>query len=108
MDETENMDPRRRLRELLAIAERDRTDAQWDEIIELEIRMAPGNTTNSAAQQKAEPGRRAEQKPQSVRRSEQKPRQGARPEQQSPPDATKPIKRFPKRTRRPPAPPTQT
>jgi hypothetical protein len=40
---TRGVDPRRRLRELLAIAERDRTDAQWDEINELEIQLAPGN-----------------------------------------------------------------
>jgi hypothetical protein len=32
-----------RLRELLAIPERDRSDAVWDEIIELEISLAPGN-----------------------------------------------------------------
>ncbi len=32
-----------RLRELLAIPERDRSDAVWDEIIELEITLAPGN-----------------------------------------------------------------
>jgi hypothetical protein len=31
------------LRELLAIPERDRTDEQWDEIVELEIQTAPGN-----------------------------------------------------------------
>lgn len=36
-------DSRRRLRELLSIPERDRTDEQWDEIIELEIQLAPGN-----------------------------------------------------------------
>lgn len=36
-------DPRRRLRELLAIPERDRTDAMWDELVELEIQTAPGN-----------------------------------------------------------------
>lgn len=36
-------DPRRRLRELLSVPERDRTDAQWDEIVELEIQLAPGN-----------------------------------------------------------------
>lgn len=36
-------DNRRRLRELLSIPERDRTDEQWDEIIELEIQLAPGN-----------------------------------------------------------------
>lgn len=37
------VDPRRRLRELLSIPERDRTDEQWDEINELEIQLAPGN-----------------------------------------------------------------
>jgi ABC transport system ATP-binding/permease protein len=36
-------DPRRRLRELLSVPERDRSDAQWDEINELEIQLAPGN-----------------------------------------------------------------
>ena len=34
-------DNRRRLRELLSIPERDRSDEQWDEIIELEIQLAP-------------------------------------------------------------------
>jgi hypothetical protein len=37
------VDTRRRLRELLSVPERDRTDEQWDEIIELEIQLAPGN-----------------------------------------------------------------
>lgn len=41
-------DPRRRLRELLTIPERDRTDAQWDEIVELEIQLAPGNRAGPA------------------------------------------------------------
>ena len=36
-------DPRRRLRELLSIPESQRTDPQWDEIIELEVQLAPGN-----------------------------------------------------------------
>ncbi len=40
------VDPRRRLRELLAVPERDRSDAQWDEINELEIQLAPGNRIN--------------------------------------------------------------
>jgi hypothetical protein len=39
----QNFDPRRRLRELLSVPERDRTDPQWDEINELEIQLAPGN-----------------------------------------------------------------
>lgn len=42
-------DPRRRLRELLSIPERDRTDAQWDEINELEIQLAPGNRATPGA-----------------------------------------------------------
>ena len=33
-------DNKRRLRELLSIPERDRTDEQWDEIVELEIQLA--------------------------------------------------------------------
>jgi hypothetical protein len=37
------VDTRKRLRELLSVPERDRTDEQWDEIIELEIQLAPGN-----------------------------------------------------------------
>ena len=41
-------DPRRRLRELLSVPERDRTDAQWDEIVELEIQLAPGNRATPA------------------------------------------------------------
>lgn len=40
---TPQIDSRRRLRELLSVSERDRTDEQWDEIIELEIQLAPGN-----------------------------------------------------------------
>ena len=35
--------PRQRLQELLAIPERQRTEAEWDEINELEIRLASGN-----------------------------------------------------------------
>lgn len=41
-----SFDPRRRLRELLAVPERDRSDEQWDEINELEIQLAPGNRIN--------------------------------------------------------------
>jgi hypothetical protein len=40
---TPQFDARRRLRELLSVPERDRSDEQWDEIIELEIQLAPGN-----------------------------------------------------------------
>ena len=48
-------DNRRRLRELLSIPERDRTDEQWDEIVELEIQLAPGNRI-SASEHGGSPG----------------------------------------------------
>ena len=35
--------PRRRLQALLAIPDSQRTDAEWDELNELEIMLAPGN-----------------------------------------------------------------
>ena len=44
------VDPRRRLRELLSVPERDRSDEQWDEIIELEIQLAPGNRVSASEQ----------------------------------------------------------
>lgn len=46
----QGVDPRRRMRELLSIPERDRTDAQWDELNELEIQFAPGNRINPGQQ----------------------------------------------------------
>ena len=42
--------PRRRLQELLAIPERQRTDAQWDEINELEIKLASANREDAPEQ----------------------------------------------------------
>lgn len=39
--------PRARMQALLAIGDRDRTDAEWDELNELEILMAPGNREGS-------------------------------------------------------------
>lgn len=50
-------DTRRRLRDLLSIPERDRTDEQWDEIIELEIQLAPGNRVSSNEPLGGNPGR---------------------------------------------------
>ena len=63
--EPQPQDPRRRLRELLAIPDRDRTDAIWDEIVELEIQSSPGNRAQqpqaNAGQQRQEPGRQRDQ-----------------------------------------------
>ena len=50
--------PRQRLQELLAIPERQRTEAEWDEINELEIKLASGNRRDSP-QQGQGPGRNA-------------------------------------------------
>ena len=50
-------DVRRRLRELLSIPERDRTDEQWDELIELEIQTAPGNRISGNEQPGSAPNR---------------------------------------------------
>ncbi len=93
-------DPRRRLRELLAIPDHQRTDAIWDEIIELEICLAPGNRIQGAP---VDPGRRQGQG--------QGQGQGRRPEQQRRPDQTpgaKPAKRFFKKPKRPPGAPPKT
>lgn len=89
-------DPRRRLRELLAIPDHQRTDAIWDEIIELEICLAPGNRAQGVQQ---EPGRRQQGPGQN---------QGRRPDQPRRPDAvpgSKPSKRFFKKPKRPPGTP---
>jgi hypothetical protein len=45
-------DLRGRLRELLAIPERDRTDEQWDAIVAIEIELGPGKAA-VVAQQKS-------------------------------------------------------
>lgn len=92
-------DPRSRLRELLAVPERDRSDAVWDEIISLEIDMAPGNRAQAPqgdgnGRQQQQPGR------QQGRRPEQQARQG-----QDPAGRNKSGKRFfQKRKRGPGAP----
>lgn len=96
-------DPRRRLRELLAIPDRERSDVLWDELIALEIQLAPGNRAQAP---QAENGRRQEpgQRQDQGRRPEQ---QGRRPEQQGrrqqePSSGKRPGKRFFKKPKRGP------
>jgi hypothetical protein len=50
MDESQPISPRARLQELLAIPERLRTDAQWDELNELEIMLASANREGAPQQ----------------------------------------------------------
>jgi hypothetical protein len=96
--EHQSQDPRRRLRELLAVPDRDRTDAIWDEIIALEIQLAPGNR---AVSPQAEVGRRQDS---GGRRPEQ---QGRRPEQARGQEQSrnKPATRFFKKRKRGPGTP---
>ena len=64
----EPRDPNARLRELLAIPERQRTDAQWDEIIEIEISQGPkkpsvSNSNSGAQDSKRQQPKRPANKP---------------------------------------------
>ena len=49
MNGPEGMSPHRRLQALLSIPDKERTEAQWDELNELEIRLASGNRPGSGA-----------------------------------------------------------
>ncbi|NMQ04821.1 hypothetical protein E4Q08_05885 [Candidatus Accumulibacter phosphatis] len=124
MNDSPPQDPRRRLRELLAIPERDRTDEQWDELIEIEITLAPGNRESERPSDRQPEKRQGT--PGQVRRPDQR-KTGARPATQRPdprppaartepaaeaqpdlrsPDA-RPPKRHVRRPRRPPETPSE-
>ncbi len=66
----QGFDPRRRLRELLAIPERDRSDPVWDEIISLEIETAPGNRLAPNESRHQEPNRQQQGRQQQARRQD--------------------------------------
>ncbi|EHQ51877.1 hypothetical protein ECTPHS_04234 [Ectothiorhodospira sp. PHS-1] len=53
-DTSQAISPRRRLQTLLAIPDNQRTEEQWDEIIELEISLAPVNQISGGEKQAAE------------------------------------------------------
>jgi len=100
-NEPQAPDPRRRLRELLAIPDHQRTDAIWDEIIELEISLAPGNRIQGSPGAQQEPGRRQGSGQGQGRRPEQARRQDPMP-------GAKPPKRFFKKSKRSPGSPPKT
>ena len=50
MNESQPISPRARLQALLAIPDRQRTDAEWDELNELEIMLASGNREGAPQQ----------------------------------------------------------
>ena len=55
MNEPQPVSPRRRLQELLAIPDSRRTEAQWDELNELEISLAPVNQAVDPDKQRQRP-----------------------------------------------------
>ena len=81
MNEQQPISPRRRQQELLAIPERLRTDAQWDELNELEIALASAN--------------RAETREPAVRRNAPEP--ASRPKPGGDAQGKKPARKFHKR-----------
>jgi hypothetical protein len=84
MDEPHPISPRARLQALRAIPERDRTDAEWDELNEIEIMLAAGNR-ESAPEQGAQSNRTAP---------------GGRPRPNGGPSGRNPGKRFHPRPRK--------
>jgi hypothetical protein len=82
---------------LLAIPDHQRTDAIWDEIIELEISLAPGNRIQPGSNGQGDAGRRPQPGPgqNQGRRQDQPRRQDGTP-------GNKPSKRFFKKPKRPP------
>ncbi|MGL1834636.1 hypothetical protein ACKVEX_13645 [Rhodocyclaceae bacterium SMB388] len=114
MDEQEQISPRRRLQALLAIPDRDRTDAEWDELNELEISLAPVNRIGGpepGARKMSTPGRarqaRPGQKPQARSpqgAAGQQGEGGAQPGQSPGGTPKKPFRRSPRRSPRNTAP----
>ena len=89
MNDQQPISPRRRLQELLAIPERQRTDPQWDEINELEIALASANRVDAP-----EPG---------VRRNDSPPADRSKPRGDA--QVRKPFKKLHKRPPRKEGPP---
>ncbi len=79
-EKTQENNPRElsvRLRELQAVPERLRSDAQWDEIIEIEINLQQGKFNQQQQQQGKAPGNSPKrQNPGPMRQSEHKPPSG--------------------------------
>jgi hypothetical protein len=111
MNDPQPIDPRRRIRELTAIPERDRTDEQWDELNELEIRTAPGNRESDRSMDR-QPDKRQGAPVQGRRpdrtqgvKNNNGPRPDVRP-QEGRSDGRPPKQRQHRRPKRPTEPPT--
>lgn len=85
MNKPQSNSPRARLQALLAIPERQRTDAEWDELNELEIMLASGN-------REVPPGQ------QGMRGNGNQPNPGQQqPRRDGAPDGRNPARKFHKR-----------
>jgi hypothetical protein len=91
MNAPQPISPRRRLQELLAIPDSQRTEAQWDELNELEIKLAPGNREPG----NREPGNREDNFDQGPPRNNQP--QAGRGEPRGGPMGKRPARKFHKR-----------
>lgn len=121
MNTSQPTSPRRRLQELLAIPDSERTDAQWDELNDLEIQLAPGNRLDGPApgggRNSGNPGnsqnaqaRGAQSRASAHPRANPQGRANARPPQDgenaggaggAPGQAKKPFRKFHKRPAKP-------
>lgn len=79
--------PRRRLQELQAIPDSERTDAQWDELNDLEIQLAPGNRLDSGKQPGKQDSQRNSMPRPAQARSAGQPRTNPNPHAQARPPA---------------------
>lgn len=98
MNDPQPTSPRRRLQALLAIPDSERTEAQWDELNELEIMFAPGNRIDTGGDRSpAErgPGERGARRPAGGAKAQAV---GAAPQ------AKKPFRRFHRKPAKPTAP----
>lgn len=107
MNDPQPTSPRRRLQALLAIPDNQRTEAQWDEIIELEITLAPGNREDQIGREpRPMPGQKPARQQQHGRggnpKSGNAPRPNGNNPQQQQQQQQQPKKPFNKKPRRKP------
>ncbi len=93
MNEQQPISPRRRQQELLAIPERLRTDAQWDELNELEIALASANRAETREPVARRNAPASADKPRSARQ----PRPVGQPKPGAGEQGKRPPKKFHKR-----------
>jgi len=99
MNEQEPISPRRRQQELLAIPERLRTDAQWDELNELEIALASANRVqaNEPAMRRSPTASTGKPRSGSHPRLAGQPRSGGQPKPGAGEQGKRPARKFHKR-----------